>query len=291
MAANTAKRYLSINVTINVSLSALLIPSVVPFLIASALNTLPALAQSTASAPTKQSASAVESPHIDELAYWEQLRRGGARPDLHNGLMLKPEYRSQYLAGHAVPEIKNEHYSSDKQDTDERWISAHQAALKSFRADAGLPLAVANYPIEAFVGYKAGQQVRFFDQDGFCYKVFFDFTDAARDLTPELYLQFSRALAAAGFVGDSKIAMTPGFVRFNYNDVIVHTGSPEQAKLATRVGMQVFGSRVAHIARGVDVKQMNTAVRDVQDWHEFLSTHTDLSALSAQAKAYVAWSD
>ncbi len=204
--------------------------------------------------------------------------------------MLKPQYRGQYLAGRTYLEIRQQNYSSDRQDADERWVAAHQSAERSFHPEPNSLIAVAGYPIENFVGYRVGN-ARFFDRDGMCYKVFFDFNDPTRDLTPELYLQFTRALATAGFAGDSKIAMLPGFARLFYNDVIVHTGSPEQAKLAAKVGMEVFGSRVAHIARGVDVTQVVGGARDTKDWHEFLSQAKDLSSLSVRAKAYVSWTD
>jgi tetratricopeptide (TPR) repeat protein len=232
-------------------------------------------------------------PRIDELAYWRQLKNVSDRQELHQALMLKPQYRAEYLSGRSiVSDIMQKHYFDSDKAADERWIASHQSLERSFKTEIDPPVAVAGYGIQQFVGYRSGSG-RFYDKDGICYKVFFDFTDPTRDLTPELYLQFVRALAKAGFVGDSKVAMTPGFVRFNYNDIIVHAGSPANARLAERVGLNILKGRLAHRARGVDVMQSGDGAHwsDPIDWHNFLSTSSDLSRLSPTALKWVNYSD
>jgi hypothetical protein len=232
-------------------------------------------------------------PRIDELAYWRQLPNVADKQELHKALMLKPQYRAEYLSGHStVADIMQKYYFDSDKAADERWIAGHQSAERSFKNETNPPVAVAGYGIQQFVGYRSGSG-KFVDQDGMCYKVFFDFRDATRDLTPELYLQFVHALAKAGFVGDSKVAMTPGFVRFNYNDIIVHAGSPANARLAEQIGLSVLKPGLAHHGRGVDVMQSGDGTRwsDPIDWHHFLSTSTDLSRLSATALKWVNFSD
>jgi tetratricopeptide (TPR) repeat protein len=231
-------------------------------------------------------------PRIDELAYWRQVKNAADPQELHKGLMLKPQYRSEFLSGRSVSDIMQKYYSESDKAADERWIASHQSLERSFKNETNLNLAVAGYDIQQFVGYRSGSG-RFYDNDGICYKVFFDFRDAQKDLTPELYLQFAQALAKAGFVGDSKVAMTPGWVRFNYNDIIVHAGTPANAQLAERVGLSMFKAPLAHHARGVDVMQSHqgSSWSDPIDWHNFLSKSADLSRLSPVALKYVNFSD
>ena len=207
-------------------------------------------------------------------------------------LLLKPKYRSAICSGQSTrATITNAEYTGTQREADERWIQQFQAQESNYKPIKNIT--VAGYPINSFVGYKVGNSGRFFDGDGFCYKVFFEFRDATADLTPELYMQFASALSDAGFVGDSKIGMQPGYARFNYNNVIVHTGSPEMGKIAEGVGLKIFGSKLAHYARGLDVlqNQQDGRFSDPQDWHHFLGSATDLSRLSSKASFYVNFSD
>jgi hypothetical protein len=246
---------------------------------------------SAAHSVEKISASASSIPRIDELTYWKQLISSGIRQDLHDGLMLKPQYRAEYLSQRmSVDEIKQRHYLDNQREVDQRWALSHQSAERAFSESGGVQ--ISGYNINQFVGYRSGAG-RFVDSDGICYKVFFDFVDAPRDLTPALYLEFVHALADAGFVGDSKVPMVAGWVRFNYNDIIVHAGSPDNARIAERVGLNLFNSRLAHHGRGLDIMQEKSGERWTQpiDWHHFLAVNTELSRLSPRALSYVNFAD
>jgi hypothetical protein len=231
-------------------------------------------------------------PRVDEIDYWRKVKSVLPENAQPAALLLKPKYRTDFLSGRAtVDTITNADYTSTQRETDNRWIQQFQSQESSFRPVKNIT--VAGYDINQFVGYKIGNLPRFFDSDGLCYKVFFEFRDASVDLTPDLYLQFSSALSDAGFVGDSKIGMKPGYSRFNYNNIIVHTSSPEMGKVAEQVGLNLFGSKLAHYGRGLDVMQSKVDGRfsDPADWHHFLAHASDLSRLSARASAYVNFSD
>lgn len=131
------------------------------------------------------------------------------------------------------------------------------------------------------------------DEDGFSYKIFLDFKEPVKDLTAGSYLQFVDEISQKGFAGDSKVPMTPGAVRFNYNNVIVHAASPESAKIAERVARQLFGDKLAHTARGIDVMKARLQDRSAKglDWHAFLSRNTDLNELSPKALKFVRYQD
>jgi tetratricopeptide (TPR) repeat protein len=247
------------------------------------------MAQTTRTAQRPQQAEATigSVPRIDELSYWHQIGPVVSESERHEALMLKPKYRQVLLSGQKKLGAILTDYSDTERETDDRWIKAHQAALQSFHPQPDQLISVAGYNPNQFVGYRIGKQQRIPDQDGICYKVFFEFQDPIRDLSPELYLQFSRELAKAGFIGDSKIGMRPGYARFFYNNVIVHATDPDDAKKAERVGFSVFGSRLAHYARGVDVMQTSVNRFPSQDWHEFLSTSSDLSRLPDKAVSFV----
>jgi hypothetical protein len=227
-------------------------------------------------------------PYIEEIAYWHRLLAGPKRTDLHLGLMLKSEYRDAYMAGSNANSIIAGRYSAQQQEQDAAWIVSQQNAEQSFVSHGSSAIHVAGYPINAFVGYKCGAG-RMIDEDGFSYKVFLDFKNPIKDLTADAYLQFVEEIFKNGFVGDSKVPMTPGAVRFNYNNVIVHAPSPESAKIAERVARQMFGDKLAHTGRGIDV--MKARLQDPtargRDWHVFLSTNTDLNELSPKALKFV----
>lgn len=252
---------------------------------------------STASIPSTSSTASIPStsssvPRVDEIDYWRKVKSVVPENALPAALLLKPKYRADFLSGRTtVDTITNADYTSSQREIDSRWIQRFQSQESSFRPVKNIT--VAGYDINQFVGYKIGNLPRFFDSDGLCYKVFFEFRDASVDLTPDLYMQFSSALSDAGFVGDSKIGMKPGYSRFNYNNIIVHTSSPEMGKVAEQVGLNLFGSKLAHSGRGLDVMQNKVDGRfsDPADWHHFLAHASDLSRLSARASAYVNFSD
>ncbi|HEY9730611.1 MAG TPA: tetratricopeptide repeat protein [Drouetiella sp.] len=224
-------------------------------------------------------------PYIDEISYWRVLKKMQLGSNLWSALLLKPKFREQILTGKAsVEEIKNSYTASEK-SSDAAWIQAHQSAQRQFAPSKDLPVDLAGYDINQFVGLRCGSYHSLFDDDGICYKIFFDFKDASSTLTPEIYLQFVKRLAENGFVGDSKISMQPGFVRFNYNDIIVHTGSPKMAQLAEAVGVEIFNSRLEYVGRGVDVRGTDSVNGrgNTLDWHHYLAASSDLSRLSQKA--------
>jgi hypothetical protein len=228
-------------------------------------------------------------PYVDEISYWRDLRKMRLGQALAATLLLKPKYRGQILSGKAtVDEVKNS-YSASEKAIDEAWIQAHQSAQRQFIASRELPVDLAGYDINQFVGLRCGQYSTLFDDDGMCYKIFFDFKDPSTALTPELYLQFVKRLAQSAFTGDSKICMQPGYVRFNYNDIIVHTGSPKLAQLAEAVGVDVFNSRLEYVGRGVDVRGStgSTGRGETLDWHHYLAAYSDLSRLSTKALNFI----
>jgi hypothetical protein len=258
-------------------------------------------------------------PRIDEIAYWRQVKRmsldGEARTQ---ALRLKPKFRADVLSGRlAIDQLP---YSKTDRSIDEKWIQAHQQMERDFQQQADQTISVAGYDINQFVGYRCGKNNwNAYDDDGICYKVYFDFKDAARDLSPQLYFEFMQKLDKAGFIGDSKVSMTPGSIRFFYNNIIVHTGTPESAKLAEQIGLAFFGSRLEYYATGVDVQQTKRTVdrgpvlargagindkhprREILlpnlkpatrwsnpiDWHHYLSETDDLSRLSPRALQFV----
>jgi hypothetical protein len=206
--------------------------------------------------------------------------------------MLKSQYRLAYMSGANADSIIGSSYSIGQQEQDAAWVASQQNAERSFVSHGSPPIHVAGYAINAFVGYKCGTG-RMIDEDGFSYKVFLDFKEPAKDLTADSYLQFVDQLSKQGFAGDSKIPMTPGAVRFNYNNVIVHAASPESAKIAERVARQLFGEKLAQSGRGIDVMKARLQDRTAKgiDWHAFLSTHTDLTDLSPKALKFVRYED
>jgi hypothetical protein len=234
-------------------------------------------------AATQMSAVASAVQRIDEIAYWRRVKQADFKsPKMI--LKLKPKFREDILSRRIpLAQLRSAEYD------DQNWIKAHQEAEKNFKPEEGSNLTVAGYDINQFVGYKCGKVENFFDEDGLCYKVYFDFENPIRDLSPQLYLTFMEKLSQSGFKGDSKIAMTPGVNSLFYNNVVVHAGDPEQAKLAESVGLSVFGSKLAHYARGVDVKQTKNDDHwsNAVDWHAFLAGANDLSRLSSRALKYV----
>ena len=241
-------------------------------------------------------------PIIDELAYFDELT--AKRPDViatdcYDALTLKPKYRDALLREHdGVAAIRARVSTGELRARDAAWVASMQAAELAFCAEHGntrgcvqacaspcaacpaTPLALSarangdvapsGYPLCDFVGYQVGEQQR---SRGTIrdWKVFFELRDDYTEaLTPRLYLDFSEALAREGFHGDSKMFMHSGRVRFSYNGVIVHASSPDDARIAERVGLRVLGPLVVARARGLDLV---TTTGEVLDWHHYLCAH------------------
>jgi hypothetical protein len=232
----------------------------------------------------------------------------------YGALTLKSALRSRLLDGTETPQqIINENYSTAEKNLDFAWMQGQQAALVAKGAEllsllskAGIDVrgispsdpsnqlfrramakginqrifvyAPAGYVPSSFVGYEVGTG-NVADERGLDYKVFFEFADYHTDLTPAVYQKFSQALAKAGFHGDSKtptFSPLPGQNRFQYNNLIVHSHSIADAKIAEWVGFEVFGRTIAHMSRGVDVMRkvdgsyVIPGLNQAYDWHHFL---------------------
>jgi hypothetical protein len=256
-------------------------------------------------------------PVIDELAYYDAL--SARRPDLlasecYDALAVKPKYRDALLRrGDSVAAIRARTYDAESRAHDAKWTAAFQASELAYCAEHGGPLGCAmickepcdvcasappaleahgappfapsGYSICNFVGYQVGPLHRATGKIR-DYKVFFEIDDAHIDaLTPEAYLAFTAELAKADFHGDSKISMGPGRVRYQYNDIIVHSRSPEDAAIAERVGLRVFAGIVASRARGLDLEAPK-APGGVLDWHHYLCAEGK-AGIPAEGLAYV----
>lgn len=224
---------------------------------------------------------------LDATDWLETLRAG--RPELvtqHDGgiddpawqaLVIRPRYRDELLGSETTYEgLVARDYSAAQRSSDAAWAERLRDAQRSLPATP--TLRPAGYPIEAYVGYRVGPKGPLVDPIGVTYKVFFELDDFQTALAPDRYVAFSRALEQAGFVGDSKIDLRPGQVRFQYNNVIVHAPSVEMAECAEAIGLAYFGGQVLHVARGVDA--------DGLDWHHFLLTGR-FGQLPPQVRAFV----
>ena len=278
-------------------------------------------AAAAADAATDAGVAAVV-PVVDELDYLEQLK--AKRPDLYStdcysSMVLKPEYRSTLLGGTgSYATIQTKEYAAADIAADAEWVKSLQAAQVLFceqspnaggcsriclaacgacpssslgtTVDSAKSVRPAGYPLCNFVGYlvNLGPSGTPYDKTGqvVSWKVFLEFDRQFRTtLTAATYRQFSDRLAAAGFRGDSKIPLQDGQVRFQYNDIIVHGHSPTDAKIAERVGIEMFGASLVGHGRGLDVA-VATATTGVLDWHHYLCA-VGSSMLSADALAFV----
>jgi hypothetical protein len=268
-----------------------------PLLLLCACRTEPAPVARVSAAPS----ATVAPPIIDELAYFDELT--AKRPDViandcYDALTLKPKYRDALLRDHdSVAAIHARASTNELRARDDAWARSMQTAELAFCAEHGnsrgcvqacaspcaacpaTPLALSaeatgdvapsGYSLCDFVGYQVGQQKRARGtiRD---WKVFFELRDDYTEvLTPRMYLDFSEALAREGFHGDSKMFMHSGRVRFSYNGVIIHASSPDDARIAERVGLRVLGSLVVARARGLDLM---TDAGEL-DWHHYLCAH------------------
>jgi hypothetical protein len=208
---------------------------------------------------------------VDEISYYQYLAKN--RPELlsqaevcDTTLLFKPRYRSAIMGGSDVQTYMEDHYSTGQREEDMRWVAAQLQMEGSIQNALPSNVAVAGYSPKFYVGYTNNHPTRFTDQNGICYKVFFEFKNPTTDLTPQAYVDFVKALSNAGFVGDSKVPLAPGAIRFHYNNVIVHAVSKANALLAEQFGTRYWGAKLENTGRGVDVMHPP----DNLDWHHFL---------------------
>lgn len=226
-------------------------------------------------------ASAQNLMTLDEPGYLSQLlvnrpvlmsmHSGSVQDPAYLALVIRPQFRDQILfhKPDTYQTIMTRQYSMEERASDVAWVKALQQAQLQFQSDASVY--PAGYPIQAFVGYKVGPNVPIHDQGGLDYKVFFEFADFQKTLSPSAYAGFARYLSQLGFQGDSKIPLQPGQARFQYNNLIVHAPSIPLAQCAEAAGIAYFGRQaIAHIARGVDVGLAPGG--KPTDWHHFLLT-------------------
>jgi hypothetical protein len=268
-------------------------------------------------------------PRIDELGYLSELRRSRPElltdAECYRSLVLKPRFRPRLLGGtDTYDSIEAAEFSPDARAADLAWLRAHERREVAFcettpvggckniclhdcgacpaegiPPNAGPRPAVfpSGYPLCGFVGYaeNSGTGGTIFDPSGVVldWKVFFELKDDfATTLSPERLVAFADRLAAAGFRGDAKIPtdpMLPGQERFQYNDVIIHGHSPDDARIAERVGLAFFGVALAGHGRGLDVGSPPDA-HGALDWHHFLC-QGDLGVLSDEAMRFVRFDD
>lgn len=125
------------------------------------------------------------------------------------------------------------------------------------------------YDPNEFVSFQIGPaQMPWWKDRGYNFKVFFEFKDPQSSLTPEIYRAFARRLSREGFQGDFKIPVISGWIRFNWNNVVVHATSLESARIAEKVGLQTFEGRLSSYSRGIDFRQPEDF--KVYDWPSFL---------------------
>ncbi|MGE0526893.1 MAG: hypothetical protein AB7P49_07520, partial [Bdellovibrionales bacterium] len=136
-----------------------------------------------------------------------------------------------------------------------------------------------------FVGYHVGH-VTGYDSEGLGRKIYLEFKSMVEDLTPDDYLAFSRVLHRAGFNGDSKVQLSPGAARYQFNNIVIHAGSLKDVKVAERISKQFFSSKLASMGCGLDVKRGERGL----DWNRFLCSQTP-NALPPSAFMYLSFKD
>lgn len=208
---------------------------------------------------------------------------GSIRDPAWQALVIRPQYRAELLATDTATyeTLVAREYTAAQRVRDASWAQALRDAAATFVPT--VDVSRAGYDIHAYVGYRVGPPFGP-DGDGLVYKVFFEFVDFERSLSPDRYAGFVSRLESAGFRGDSKIDLRPGQARFQYNNLIVHTSSIAMARCAEAVGLATFGDEVLHVARGIDAPVDGRPT----NWHQFLLTGR-YDALSATVKDFVAY--
>lgn len=233
-------------------------------------------------------------PRVDQAAYARELR--AKRPDLwlrradlcKDNLILKPVYRERVLSGKDDHEsILAREYTAEKKELDRRWAERHRAWVAKIRREKpALPYEPKSFPEDLHVGYKVGAAKA--RPDGFVfYKVYLEFKDFEKDLSPEGYAGFMKALAEAGYQGGSKIQLRPGVARFKFNNVVLHANSMADARLAEKVGLAHFAGALASTGRGLDI---DLDEEGGLDWSQYLCIG-DLTRLPRAALDFAAHKD
>jgi hypothetical protein len=231
--------------------------------------------------------SSISIPRIDELS-WAKLvneKRHSDYDDVQTGarvLLLRPQFRNAYLQSGDIDTFIKQHYTTSAESADEKWADEQRQMLATVHMKSAKSLSPANYSEKFWVGYRNND---FRGRAGnVCYKVFLELKDPLKDLTPSQYVRFAEYLSAKGFVGDSKIPVAYGQLRFQYNNVIIHAASMEHALYAESLGKEFFGNKLAGTARGID----SYLTSEPQDWHHYLASNKgELNGLSYETNQYL----
>ncbi|PWU18673.1 MAG: hypothetical protein C5B49_06805 [Bdellovibrio sp.] len=240
---------------------------------------------------------AEEVRYINQVAFFKRLRE--KRPDLAQWekclmtLRIRSDRRDEVLNTKKTFEtIRDNEYPQSLRDVDNQWAEAHRKFQKEERAVLQKQVTGRDpwegeahrdelekfkyypgfYDLQWFISYQVGPgHPPYHNNDKFLYKSFFEFKNPIQDLTPELYRRFAEKLAANGFVGDTKVAVIFAWERHLFNSVIVHAPTTEQALIAEKTGLEVFGGKLSGYSRGVDVKDESFKNDDGEmDFHRYL---------------------
>jgi hypothetical protein len=239
-------------------------------------------------------------PFMNLLEYRRELFQIKTKADDRCAMNLRVRPSLRYLVlkdGHSYDWlVSDKNYSAIQKKNDQEWAAALQNLMRKQQFEIEAKIGVTNssdspwvfhsdknldrlsgyqfypgfYSLDKFASYQVGSSHMLWGKDrGFTFKVFFEFKNPQIDLTRNLYKEFSKKLSEAGFEGDSKIPVLPGWIRFTWNNVIVHAPSAAAAKIAEKIGLDFFGDRLASYSRGVDVRDvLNPA--EITDWPHFL---------------------
>jgi hypothetical protein len=245
-------------------------------------------------------------------------------------LVLKTALRTRLLSGKDSPQVlENEGYTEVLKKNDLDWMKEQRAAIvakgaeclkkladdetsilgvsssdpsnNSFRQLMGKGMdndlfsyAPAGYSLENFVGYEIGKG-NVADEKGLDYKVFFEFDDYHKVMTAKALQDFAQALGSEDFRGDFKTSTfnaLPGQNRFQYNNLIVHGHSIDDAGIAEQAGLKIFAGHITALSHGIDVMKKKDGtyiipgLTQAYDWHHFLCTG-NFDKLPAEVKAFV----
>jgi hypothetical protein len=262
------------------------------------------------------SARAATAPFMNLLEYRQELLRlkGPNDERCAMNLRIRPSLRSVVLKeGHNFDWlVSDRNYLKSQRTVDQEWVLKQQNSMMNERTRIETRLHILAsgqspwvsyqdtnldrlngykfypgfYPLAAFVSYQVGRPRMPWGKDrGFTFKVFFEFKNPQTDLTATLYREYSRKLSEAGFEGDSKIPVLPGWIRFTWNNIIVHATTLASAKTAESIGLNFFGKRLASYSRGVDV-QSGLNSKEIIDWPHYLCSE-DPSTLPADVSDFV----
>jgi hypothetical protein len=243
-----------------------------------------------------------------------------ARPDLagentSNLLRLRPEYMDRYLR--ESPEDERVFFSELRSDpaflrANKKWKDAHTLKIQEQRIsvieilrERGIeanPWAEAThrkhlkgfeffpgfYPLRATSSYKFSPPGRPYIEGevGYSYKAFLTFHEPHTALSPQDFYDFAVRLHDAGFKGDMKFLMLPGYAHIYWNNLILYGKTTEQAKIAERVGLEFFSGKLESYSRGVDGKAKFTDYQ-IKAWPRLVALLPSEESLPVEVRAYL----